>query len=245
MEQNQYEVFPIVVDHIRVQDSEYNRVRNGATTNVKTKVYTFYLKVKYFEFERPQTKSAFQGQDDEIINRYKDLTTEVINGETVITNKTIRSATCPEDLKDYLKEDGKFESPYDGRLYRSYGEWLATMGTEGCDDDTIAKGCRGVVFGNLPLSDGKQRWRRMNPDGTPMKRQKSGMQIIQQTTDVCAILVYRKGQWTSMYGDAQKALEHEVSQQVSRGLWRLIDDTLPVLEEPANETPAEEENTGD
>lgn len=243
MEQQEFDVFPVVIDHIRVEDSEYNRVRKGTTTNVKSKVYTFYLACEYFEFERKMTKSAFQG--DDIISRYEKLSTETINGETVITAKTIRAATCPDEYKDYLKENGHFESPYDGREYKSYGEWLVTLGTKGCDDDTIAKGCRGVVFANLPISDGKQRWRRMNGDGTPMKRQKSGQTIIQQTTDVCAILVYRKGQWTSMYGNAQKALEHEVSQQVSRGLWRLIDDTLPALEDkaPAAEE-AEDEDTG-
>lgn len=245
MEQKEFEVFPVVVDHIRVQDSEYDRTRNGATTKVKTKVYTFYLKPKYFEFERPISKSAFQGQDDDLINRYKDLTTETVNGETVITCKTIRKAECPEDMKDYLGEDKSFVSPFDGSTYKSYGEWLATLGTEGCDDDTIKKGCRGVVFGNMPIGDGRQRFRRMQPDGKPMKRQRSGENIIQQSVDTCAILVYLKGKWTSMYGPAEEALKHEVSQQVSRGLWRLIDDTLPTLEAPVDESAEEsEEATG-
>lgn len=249
----EFEVFPITLDHIRVQDSEYNRIRNGQTVNVKTKVYTFYMKVKYFDFERPHTKSAFEGQDDAIIQNYKDLPTTVINGETVITAKSIREAKCPDSMKDYLKDNGRFESPFDGREYKSYGEWLVTMGTEGCDDDNPHKGCKGVVFGNMPISDGIQRFMRMNPDGTPMRRQKNNQPIIQQTADVCAIMVYLKNNWTSMYGDAEAALKHEVSQQVSRGLWRLIGETLPSLEtakaatddDNADDDNADDEDTGE
>lgn len=196
----------------------------------KRKVYTFYLKVKYFEFERPCPKSVFQGQDDELIGLYKDLPTETINGETVITAKAIRLASCPEDMKEYLNENGTFISPFDGREYRSYGEWLITMGTEGCDDETIHNGCRGVVFGTMPISDGIQKFKRMNSDGSPMKRQKSGQLVIQQKTDVCTEVVYFNNEWISKYGDAEEALKHEVAEQVSRGLWRLIDENLPTLQ---------------
>lgn len=222
-----YRVWPVEIDHIRITDSEYTRSRDSQ--QIKSKTWTFYVNVPQFEFERPRTMAAFEGQNDAIISRYKDLKKEIVNGETVITNATIKAALAPGSDKVE-----PFISPYDDVEFPSYGDWLVTMGTKFCRR-TPKEGTKGMLFGNnMPISDGVQKWKRLNKDGTTMIRQKNNQAIIQTTTDVCCLVVYDGEMWDSTNcmtpGELSEALRYEVDQQISRGLWKLVNENLPKIE---------------
>ena len=205
-------VWPLVIDHITVKKGKYTRDNR----EIETETYLFYLNVaNVFSFNRPSVMACFTGTNDGLIALYKDIPTEEINGETIITGKAIRETKEPG--KD---EIGPYKDP-NGIEFPSYGEYLVTMGTKNAFDPK--PGTVGGVFAELPLSDGVQRFFRKDENGHPLKTSK-GQPIIQTHIEVAGLVYYRPdGKWKSMYGTPEETLAKELHQQRDR-LWHLIED---------------------
>lgn len=207
-----YPVWPVTIDHIEVRDSQF--IRNNV--EVRGKTYLFYVKPDFeFGFNRPMVMTVFEGSD--IANRYKDLKIEEINGTKVITAQTIEAAVAPgeSEAKPYVGKDGT--------QYESYGEYLITLGTKNAFEPKLKTS--GVVFAELPIGNGVEQFIRMK-DGKPQKRQKTNQVIISATAQVAAMLMYTPYGWRGMFGSDEQSLRAEVSNQLSTGLWKQIDETI-------------------
>lgn len=204
METIQYVKWPVKIDRIEV------RPREGGKT------YLFYVNPAFeFGFDMPSVMTVLSGSS--LAAKYQDLTIEKIDEADVITAKTILAA----------KEPGKTEEgPYtadDGTEYKTYGEYLLSLGTASAFEPKLKT--PGIVFGDLPISDGVERFVRMK-DGKPQKRKKTKQPIIATHTNVASMLMYTPAGWMGKFGNDQRCLESEVHSQVSAGLWQKITETV-------------------
>jgi len=226
MEEVKYVKWPVKIDHIEVRETEYTRNEQ----NVEGKTYLFFVNPAFdFGFDRPSIMTVFSGSS--LAGKYEDLETSEIDGATVITAKTILAALAPgeTEVKPYKGDDG-----YE---FKSYGEYLLTLGTSQAFEPKMKT--PGIVFAEMPIGNGIEEFIRMK-NGKPQKRQKTGQTIISTHVAVASMLMYTPAGWMGKFGNDQKCLEAEVHQQISAGLWQKIHTvTVDNVEEEAEPVEAE------
>lgn len=217
-------VWPVRIDHIEVRDTAYIK----GEQEVQGKTYLFFVNPAMpFDFDRPSVMTRFSR--DSVAQRFKDLKTEEIDGATTITAQTILDALAPGE-----SEKKPYKGP-DGCEYESYGEYLLYLGTKSAFEPKLMSS--GVVFGERPLSDGKEQFIRYK-DGKPQKRHKTGQTIIASTTNVAAMMMFTPNGWFGKNGNDEACLQAEVSQQLTAGLWKQVPSTIldpTPVSEPKNE----------
>jgi hypothetical protein len=242
-----YRVWPVEIDHIVIREGEYER--NGK--KVATKTLIFHVNVPGFEYERPLTMTAFEGTNSAVFNRYKPLIEKAVeqNGEKIIQQKMIKELLEPgkTEVEEYI-------DPYDENVYKSYGEYLMTMGTKFCRKAKKDQTSGMVIGKNMPISDGIQRWVLLDRDGNERKHTRNQKNIVHTTVDVCALVRWdaELNMWDSINclhaGELEEALRYEIDQQIANSRWRLLDvpmENLQTLEaslqESAEKAKAEQE----
>ena len=228
------------IDHIEVQETERTRMVNGVATATKGKTYIVFVSTGgQFESSQSVPMFKFEGRDEKFLKAYKDLEiTKATDGRTIITPETILDAKCPETLKTYLKEDGKFEGP-DGAIYASYGEYLLEMGTRNAKNLKERKdGTMAVVKANVPVSDGIQEWVRQDKNGKPVMRA-NGQSVIIRNIDIAVVLSYDEEYETFLGGEGaspEDQVRAEINTLIDRNRLRLISVPTSNIEE-ADEEP--------
>lgn len=219
-------VWPVRIDHIEVRDTTYVK----GEQEVQGKTYLFFVNPAMpFGFDRASVMTRFSS--DGVAQMFKDLKTEEIDGATTITAATILNALAPGE-----SEKKPYKGP-DGCEYESYGEYLLYLGTKSAFEPKLMSS--GVVFGERPLSDGKEQFIRCK-DGKPQKRHKTGQTIVAATTQVAAMMMFTPNGWFGKNGSDEACLQAEVSQQLTAGLWKKIE---PSIINPAPTPEPEKEET--
>lgn len=229
MNEVKYVKWPVRIDHIEVRETVYTK----GESQIEGKTFLFFVNPDFdFGFDRPSIMTVFNNSS--LAEKYKELPTTVIDGAKVITAKTILEAKAPGETE---------KKPYigvDGTEFESYGEYLITLGTKNALTPKLKTPA--VVFADMPLSNGIEQFVRMKGIN-PQRRSKTGATIVSATTNVAAMVMYLGEQvgWMGKFGNDEACLKAEVSNQLSSGLWRKIDETiLNQSNIPAEEAPAEE-----
>lgn len=234
METTKYVKWPVRIDHIEVRDTVYSK----GETQVNGKTYLFFVNPDFdFGFDRPSIMTVFNNSS--LAEKYKKLPTTTIDGATVITAQAILAAKAPGE------SEGSEKKPYvgvDGTEFESYGEYLITLGTKSALTPKLKTPA--VVFAELPLGNGVEQFIRLK-DGKPQKRTKTKTPIISASTNVAAMVMYLGEQmgWMGKFGNDEACLKAEVSNQLSSGLWRKMDETIIDELEQQQEQQNEAENT--
>lgn len=209
-------VWQVAIDHVEVRTTEYTRNERQRVG----KAYLVYLNIDGFQTNRQPVFTVFENSN--LADIFKTLKTEEIDGDKIITAKTIAEALEPGKT-----EKGEYTAS-DGTKYTSYGEWLLTLGSKGAMEPRL--GSVGFVFGDLPISNGVERFIRMK-GGKPQKRADGGGFVISTNASVLTQVKFMKtitGElaWRGMYGTIEASLDKEVQNQVSSGLWKPIPETM-------------------
>lgn len=154
------QVWPGVIDHIAIEDTSYTR--NGVT--IEGEMYKFYIKKgTLLSFERPYINVAFKGTHDAVIDLYKDFPTTEVDGIKTISGKDIKEKD--EELL-YLYTKNALNPKEDGDIEKRLG-W---------------------IFGNIPLSDGKQEWAQIREG--KLRLTNTGKPIVQTHLNVAVQAMY-------------------------------------------------------
>ncbi len=222
-------VGPGHIQKIEILDTEVERLVNGVRTNVPGKVYMFYFKLGKGSgsTSSPGVFAAFPRQHADLIEDYKNLPTETIDGVVTITGDAIKKAQCPEHLQKYLnKETGAFkhdvEMGGDGYVYGSYGMYLWAHGTWGAFDPK--EGTQAFACATIPIGDGVQEFYRMKKG--EIRKDKNDVPIKQTTAKIAVIVDYNPLEKAFGNDDGlspEAAVRGEMDEQIRNRLWRLVE----------------------
>ena len=256
METKDFTPWPITVGHVRIVSSDY--VRNNQT--VKTTTYLVYLKKDPFDTKRSAVIPLYAGEHDALIGFYEGATVEADGDEKLITGKAIedlitkRAEKWAAMTEIQKKMAAKVISPYWPETedkQKAIGEKWAMLPLEWNTGDAWKEnppeGSMGMIFGNLPIGDGTEKFYVIDKEGneiTRTQRARAGQKVTQTHADVTALVKRHGTAWVPLNGGAtmEEALRIELQEQIQRDRFRKAESTAEVLARLAAATaPAAEE----
>lgn len=269
METKDFTPWPITVGHVRIVSSDY--VRNNQT--VKTTTYLVYLKKDPFDTKRSAVIPLYAGEHDALIEFYEGAKEEADGDEKLITGKAIEDlitkraekwATMTEIQKKMAAKIISPDWPETEDKQKALGEKWAMLPLEWNTGDAWKEnppeGSMGMIFGNLPIGDGTEKFYVIDKEGKEITRTQSaraGQRVTQTHADVTALVKRHGTAWIPLNGGAtmEEALRIELQEQLQRDRFRKAESTAEVLArlaaaaapaaeeaktpEPPVETPAE------
>lgn len=269
METKDFTPWPITVGHVRIVNSNY--VRNNQT--VKTTTYLVYLKKDPFDTKRSAVIPLYAGEHDALIEFYEGAKEEADGDEKLITGKAIEDlitkraekwATMTEIQKKMAAKIISPDWPETEDKQKAIGEKWAMLPLEWNTGDAWKEnppeGSMGMIFGNLPISDGTEKFYVIDKEGKEITRTqnaRAGQKVTQTHADVTALVKRHGTTWIPLNGGAtmEEALRIELQEQLQRDRFRKAESTAEVLArlaaaaapaaeeaktpEPPVETPAE------
>ena len=256
METKDFTPWPITVGHVRIVSSDY--VRNNQT--VKTTTYLVYLKKDPFDTKRSAVIPLYAGEHDALIGFYEGAAVEADGDEKLITGKAIedlitkRAEKWAAMTEIQKKMAAKVISPYWPETedkQKAIGEKWAMLPLEWNTGDAWKEnppeGSMGMIFGNLPIGDGTEKFYVIDKEGneiTRTQRARAGQKVTQTHADVTALVKRHGTAWVPLNGGAtmEEALRIELQEQIQRDRFRKAESTAEVLARLAAATaPAAEE----
>lgn len=269
METKDFTPWPITVGHVRIVNSNY--VRNNQT--VKTTTYLVYLKKDPFDTKRSAVIPLYAGEHDALIEFYEGAKEEADGDEKLITGKAIEDlitkraekwTTMTEIQKKMAAKIISPDWPEAEDKQKALGEKWAMLPLEWNTGDAWKEnppeGSMGMIFGNLPIGDGTEKFYVIDKEGKEITRTqnaRAGQKVTQTHADVTALVKRHGNTWIPLNGGAtmEEALRIELQEQVQRDRFRKAESTAEVLArlaaaaapaaeeartpEPPAETPAE------
>lgn len=263
MENLELTPWPVTVSRVRITKSDY--VRNNQ--KVETETYLVYIKKDPFDTSRALVQPLYKGEHDDLIAFYDGATTEADGDDKVITPKALEAlvtaraekwAAMTEIQKKTAARLVVAKWPADEESQKAVGEMWAMLpidwGTSNAWDKNPAEGSKGVIFGNLPIGDGTEKFYVIDKEGKEIERTqgaRKGQKVTQTHADVLALVKRHGDAWVPLNNGAtmQQALEIELQNQIQRDRFRKAESTTEVLARiaaeasaaqaaPATETPA-------
>ena len=243
METKDFTPWPITVGHVRIVNSNY--VRNNQT--VKTTTYLVYLKKDPFDTKRSSVIPLYAGEHDTLIGFYEGAKEEADGDEKLITGKAIedlitkRAEKWAAMTEIQKKMAAKFISPDWPEAedkQKAIGEKWAMLPLEWNTGDAWKEnppeGSMGMIFGNLPIGDGTEKFYVIDKEGKEITRTQSaraGQKVTQTHADVTALVKRHGTTWIPLNGGAtmEEALRIELQEQIQRDRFRKAESTAEVL----------------
>lgn len=243
METKDFTPWPITVGHVRIVNSDY--VRNNQT--VKTTTYLVYLKKDPFDTKRSSVIPLYAGEHDALIGFYEGANMEADGDEKLITGKAIEDlitkraekwTAMTEIQKKMAAKIISPDWPEAEDKQKAIGEKWAMLPLEWNTGDAWKanppEGSLGMIFGNLPIGDGTEKFYVIDKEGneiTRTQRARAGQKVTQTHADVTALVKRHGTAWVPLNGGAtmEEALRIELQEQIQRDRFRKAESTAEVL----------------